>query len=112
SLYKYTWIFSAVFFVLSAILLALGNIIPQFFAFLFIFSTAISFISIFIVNAVILTKFRNKKRYVGFYKRIYPTNNNLSIRHHNTCINDKYIDTVNDSAYSSMHGNIYYSGDK
>ncbi|MDA0967701.1 MAG: hypothetical protein O2970_12220 [Proteobacteria bacterium] len=111
SLYKYTWIFSAVFFVLSAILLALGNIIPQFFVLLFIFSTAISFISIFIVNAIILTRFRNNKRYMKIFRKINPENNDIPRRDEGNSIKNYEPDYVNSPRYSSMPGNVYYGKD-
>jgi len=105
-LYKYTWIFFAVFFVLSAISMALDNIIPQFFALMFIFSTVISFLSIFVVNAVILTKFRKNKRYLKFYKRIYPDSNSSPNRHESS--NEGSRGSELSTSYSSMQYNIHH----
>lgn len=111
SLYKYTWIFCALFFVLSATSMALDNIIPQFFAFMFIFSTALSFLSIFVVNWIIIIKFKNNKRYINFFRNISPDNNYSANRHEVASNKDIYADPINDPSYSSMPGNVYYSGD-
>lgn len=110
SLYKCAWIFFAVFFVFSAISMALDKMIPQFFAFMFMFSTALSFLSIFFVNGIILTKFRKNKKYITFYKKISACNNYSLSRHekYNSDTGYKYIDYVNDPAYSSNISNSFH----
>jgi len=110
-LYKYTWISFAVFFALSAISMALDNIIPQFFAAMFAFSTALSFLSIFVVNTVILTKFRKNKRYIKLYNKVYTDNNNAPSKHESSTDEYKSPDYINDPQYRYTSGNIYYNGD-